>query len=137
MSQSRHPCSGRRRTSPREDSTGHHEIKGSGSRKSLFDKTKVSVWTSSPRFHLMGLAPRHLRCWAAKRMVKRIPLDPSTFPTDWDIARTGLVNAFQQTFQCMPKGLGEVSIPNPYQKVKDKLTWSCKFFTNTFSIQSQ
>ena len=37
----------------------------------------------------------------------------------------------------MPKGLGEVSIPNPYQKVKDKLTWSCKYFTNTFSIQSQ
>ena len=28
----------------------------------------------------------------------------------------------------MPKGLGEVSIPNPYQKVKDKLTWSCKYF---------
>ena len=85
----------------------------------------------------MELAPRHLRCWAAKRMVWRILLDPSTFPTDWDIACTGLVNAFQQTFQCMPKGLGEVSIPNPYQKVKDKLTWSCRYFTNTYSIQSQ
>ena len=57
------------------------------------------------------------------------------FPADWDIARSGLVNALQQTFQCMPEGLGEVSIPNPHQKVKDKLTWSCKYFTNTFSIQ--
>ena len=38
-------------------------------REVLIWRDKVSVWTSSPRFHLMELAPRHLWCWAAKRMV--------------------------------------------------------------------